>query len=141
MTRKINVANPGDKSTNWPAYLLAFGACGTTYVLAYASDLESALETAAEWLADNAPGHIMLHDSDELESLYQDAIAEAQLPQPCLEPFYRTPAEQQAYDDAYGVATADLTYTEAGYLTSYEWFIVSEDIGPAELRKFVQESR
>jgi hypothetical protein len=50
MSPKINVANPTDRSMlrrpgspyGWRTYILAFGAYGSTYVLAYAHSLEDA---------------------------------------------------------------------------------------------------
>lgn len=129
MSPKINVANASDRSWTRQSFVLWFGQCAPTYVLVYANDLDSALELAADWLADNAPGHLLKHSDPELQTLYAEACHElygVELPAPfgCID-------ERQA--SAYEQATADLTYTEAGYLTSYEWGIVAENPTKAHL--------
>lgn len=83
--------------------------------------LDDALEEAAGWLADNAPGHLLAPDDPHLKDLIKET----------LEDEGKTwKAWQQAIEDqeqwAYDVeesAFADLTYTESGYLTSYEWTV------------------
>lgn len=131
MSPKINVANASDRSWTRQSFVLWFGQCAPTYVLVYANDLDSALELAADWLADNAPGHLIAHDSSELQELYTEA-ADAWIDEHGRDP---------EGDEACAIteqATADLTYTEAGYLTSYEWGIALEDPSPARLRTFVK---
>lgn len=129
--RKINVINPRERTWTKRNVLFAFGACAPTYVLVYGNSLEDCLEDAASWLAEHAPGHIIAHDSDALRDLMGEACRDLGV----------NPAEPGSpdYDAAWEQATADLTYTEAGYLTSYEWFIVGENMTPAKLRAFVEE--
>ena len=84
-----------------------FGAVGTIHVLiwdVWNEGLEGSLEAAAEWLAENAPGHLV--SNEELQELFDEAEAEG-----------------LDEDEAIEQATADLTYTEAGHLTSYEWWV------------------
>ena len=125
--RKINVANASNKSWTRHRYILWFGACGATYVLVYANSLDDALEEAADWLADNAPGHLTTHSSGELKDLYTESLND-----------WRQEHEgEPSEEDEWRIqedATADLTYTEAGWLTSYEWGISGEDLTPAEIR-------
>lgn len=125
-TVKINVANPHERSFERQSYLFCFGAYGSTYVLAYGG-LEDALESAAEWLADNAPGHIIGHGSDHAKDLWREACAEVGI----------DPDDSDADDDlkckAFEIAESDLTHTESGYLTSHEWAIVAENPSKATL--------
>lgn len=103
-------------------YLFGFGAYGWTRLLVWEPDsLEEALEKAAEWLAQHAPGHIMEHGSDELQSLYKEAAEDLGYSWP-LDP------DDEGWDEVDQEATADLTYTESGYLTSYEWSVNDIDI-------------
>lgn len=97
------------------AYVLQFGAHGTA-LHCYASGLEDALEQCAAWLAEYAPGHIMAHGSDEHTALCREAFEDAGLAWTGAIDW-----EDQAQSDAMESAEADLTYTESGYLTSYEW--------------------
>jgi 8-oxo-dGTP pyrophosphatase MutT (NUDIX family) len=85
--------------------------------MVWEASLEDALETAAGWLADNAPGLIMSPDDPELDVLYREACEE----------LGEDPDSGEGPGDAWEQATADLTYTESGYLTSYEWGIVFDE--------------
>ncbi len=117
----LHIINPSDRETGRYAstnrYVLWFGSSGSTYLMCWARSLEDALETCAGWLADNAPGLIMKHDDPELTELYREACVELDL----------DPDDSESYSEAYEQATADLTYTESGYLTSYEWGIVFDE--------------
>lgn len=100
-------------------YLFQFGAVRTTWLAVWSDSLESALEAAAEYLAEEAPGHVMAHDSDELKELVKEALPKGK----SMDQWYKALERQEQW--AYDVeqeATADLTYTESGYLTSYEWW-------------------
>lgn len=94
-------------------YALQFGAYGTTRLLVWADHLENAIEPAAEWLATYAPGHISTED--HVQQLMREVLEE----EPGLD-------EEAAYEKA----TADLYYTESGYLTSYEWH--AHGVNPSE---------
>jgi hypothetical protein len=122
--RKVNMA--GDRFwAHKGAFVFHFGTYGT-HVLAYGR-LEDALEDAAAWLKDNTPGMFTepayavamkeCADAGDLEGLDEDEQEE------CV----RERAE------------SDLTYTESGWLVSYEWTI-TELHSPEELLAFVQNA-
>ena len=68
---KIHNANSG---YSWPHnWIFAFGAYGDTYVRAWGTSLEDALEEAIDWLADHKPG--LLAD-DHVADEYKRLIAE-----------------------------------------------------------------
>lgn len=128
----LTIVNPSNRSWTSHRYVLSFGAVGTTHLMAYANSLEDALEECAEWLAKHAPGHIMPMYGEEHMALIHEQAEEHGL----------TPEALQELDDdqRYDVeqdAVADMTYTEAGYLTSYEWFITLEDPSRAEIKAFI----
>jgi hypothetical protein len=110
------IVNPSDKPTrkkwfskNESLWRFQFGAYGDTRLLVWSKGVDDGLEIAADWLATNAPGHLMAEGSDELKSLRDEAREEL-----------GEDADDEEVDQS---ATADLTYTEAGYLTSYEWTV------------------
>ncbi len=79
--RRVHMANPTERSWARQAYVFAFGAYGDTYVMAYGG-LEDALEAAAEWLAENAPGHLMAAWGPEHTELVREACIERGLAWP-----------------------------------------------------------
>lgn len=127
MSKTINVANASDKSWSRNSFLLWFGACGPTRVLVYADGLDDALEIAADWLADNAPGHLV--SNDEHDQLCKEACEDADLAWPPPNDW----CESKEYTEAIESAEADLTYTESGWITSYEWGICAENPTKHEL--------
>lgn len=117
---KLNIGyqpNPGN------LWLFSFGAVGATH-LAYWDDgvqhLEGSLEEVAGWLVDNAPGHIMEHDDPYLKELIEDVLKERGR---TWKEFIDDVQSESWAQDVEQEAFADLTYTEAGYLTSYEWTV------------------
>jgi hypothetical protein len=96
-----------------------FGPYTGTNVFVWGGHLEDGLEIAAGWLAENAPGHIV--DQDIVMGLIREALEEKG------KTWAQWNKAMAAGDEwAYGVeqeALADLTYTEAGYITSYEWWV------------------
>ena len=109
-------------------WLFRFGAYGTIRIVVLnepgTSNLEDALETAAEALLLVAPGQIVT--DEELHELYAEAGEEAGLTYRSgvfydgdTELDWDTPRADSVRESA----EADLTYTEAGWLTSYEWFV------------------
>lgn len=118
MRPRIHVANPGDKSWCPRMFLFTFGAYGETRVIAYGSGMDSALDEAIDWLADNAPG--LLADGAVQEE-YELAIREG-----CT--------EEQA------IERAELDTTQGGncghYLFSWEWW--ADEVTPATLKKRVR---
>lgn len=82
--KAVYLVNETDAEWAPTRYLFQFGAYGSTWLLVWGTSIESALESAAEWLREHEPGHFVDVDSDE-------------------EP--------------------DVTYTESGWLLSYEWWV------------------
>lgn len=99
----------GRQGSAYPLYAFQFGAYGTTNVLVWGDShisLEDALEIAAGWLADNAPG--LLIDDKEMANLYEEAKKE----------------DPNGDEDSWReTAETDLTYTESGYIPSWEWYV------------------
>lgn len=125
--------SPYVRDTN--RYVLSFGAYGTTHLMVWGRSLEDALETAAEWLAENAPGHIMPAWGKEHTALVKEACEERGLPWPIPE---GVDPEDAGYLAAQEDAENDLTCTESGYLTSYEWFItLDEHATRADVKEFI----
>jgi len=116
--------NPGERDWKTACFDFQVGAYGDTTISLWAEEYEDALETAAEWLADNAPGHLMTEGDEHLEELRCEACQEAGLAYP---PPRDADYEQDGYWSAFETAEADLTYTESGYLTSYEFWLGETD--------------
>ncbi len=116
MSRTIVPVNGSDRDWTRHRYVLWFGACAPTRLMIWANGLESAIEIA---------GHIMPEGSEELAELRKEACEEAGLPYPPT--CDHSELEEEGYYAAFESAEADLTYTESGYLTSYEWGIDLED--------------
>jgi hypothetical protein len=119
-----------DEIDEWEGYVwrFNFGAYGdtTVYVLTDRETLDDALETAAEWLKDNAPGVFTEPD-------YADAARELG-----YSPNTEDETEQEAIREC---AETDHTYTESGYLLSWEWTVDELPAGPerdAVLREWLR---
>lgn len=110
--REVTLVNPSDRSWTKHDYILWFGACGTTYLRVWSNCLDSALEKAAGWLAEHAPGHL-------------------------TQPEYSEERNGEGEPVNADEAEADLTYTESGWLVSYEWGIVAEDVTRAGLESLL----
>lgn len=143
MLAPLTIINPSDRDYTSHCYVLSFGAYSCTHLMVYASSLDDALEECAEWLADNAPGHIMLKGNGndkrdpELDVLMADACKEAGLAWPVPSSVEFNSADMQPYWDAEQDAYADLTECERGYLTSHEWTIALEDPSRSEIKAFI----
>jgi hypothetical protein len=89
-------------------FAFAFGAYGWTRLIVWeASDhVDDALEVAAEWLSEHAPG--VLTSEEEIGKLVDEAKAE-------------NPSASD--EDAFEAATQDMTYTESGWIPSWEWTV------------------
>jgi hypothetical protein len=123
--------NPGDRPGQYgreTCFTFRFGAYNDTTVSVWARSCDDALELAAEWLAEHAPGHIMPEGDDHLEDLRREVCEEFGLvyPPECD----HSELEERGYYVAFEQAEADLTYTESGYLTSYEWTFSEDDNAP-----------
>jgi hypothetical protein len=117
--REVYIVNPlevpmkyGHGSGRQVPIILWFDQHAPTRLLIWARSLEDALEEAGATLAEHFPGLIMAPDDPELKDLFDEAREEL--------------GEDADDDEAWEQATADLTYTESGYITSYEWGIDSE---------------
>lgn len=109
--------NPGDRDWMPTIYEFSFGAMGDTKVSVHAKSVEGGLELAADWLADNAPGHLIEHGSPEARELWLDACRELGIDPESAED--REDRDGRIYDKA----SEGLTYTEAGYIRSHEWYV------------------
>jgi hypothetical protein len=123
--------NPSDRPGQYgreTCYDFHFGAYADTAVSVWARSCEDALELAAEYVAAHYPGHIMPEGDSTLEDLRREACEERGLvyPPTCD----HSELEEQGYYAAFESAEADLTYTESGYLTSYEWTVDEYDTPP-----------
>lgn len=78
--------------------------------------LNSALEEAAAWLAENNPGR--LTSEEEMTELYRKAAEEMGISWPIED--WDDPRVEQMRESV----EADMTYTESGWLTSYEWYVL-----------------
>lgn len=120
--RTWEIANPSDHDWNDHLFAFQFGAVGTENVLVWAKGVDSGLEIAAAWLSDNGKmGHFM--GNDQMLELQEGAREELGPDAP----------EEEVQEKA----EADLTYTEAGYLMSHEWFV---DEAPPELVKLAKQA-
>ena len=131
--RSVTLVNPTDRDWSRHRFVLQFGAYGSTNLMVWANSLDDAIETAAEWLAEHAPGHVIPIWGEE----HKDLIREV-----CSERGIEFPGGFEALDDEtkYAIcadAETDLTMTESGFLRSYEWTIAAEDPTRAELDAFL----
>lgn len=131
--RSVVLVNTWDQSWTRHRYVLSFGAYGSTNLMVWANDLDSAIEESAEYLAKHAPGHVMREWSDEHKDLVKEVCEERGVQWP--EGFEALEDEQKG--EICEQAEADLTHTESGFLTSYEWGISLEDPSRAELDAFL----
>lgn len=142
MSAPLTVVNPSDRDYQSHRFVLSFGAVGTTHLLVW-GNLDDALETAAEWLCEHAPGHVMLkgHGKDkrdpQLDELMAETCEEIGLAWPIPDDIDGGSDEMQPYWDAEQKAFADLTECEDCYLTSYEWSITLEDPSRKRLKAFI----
>jgi hypothetical protein len=132
--RKVYLNNPTERKWYKHSYVLWFGESGATYIHCYANSLEDALEECGAWLADHAPGHIMPFGSDEHTELLKEACQDAGV-EFNPDKFYGV-IDSDA-DEILQSAEADLTYTESGFITSYEWGVSMEDPTTESLYSFI----
>lgn len=125
----------GHDGNSSPSFVLWFGTCGTTYLHVYADSLESALEECAAYLAEHAPGHVMPYAGEEHTTLLREACEEHGV---AFDPDRFHGVIDSEADEILQFAEADLTYTESGFLTSYEWGISLENPTTAQLYAFIQ---
>jgi hypothetical protein len=102
-------------------YAFHFGAYGDSRLLVWARSVEAALEEAGSFLADHWPGHIVSEPTHT--ELCKEACEDAGLTWPPPEGFDVWGDADSRYRNAIESAESDLTYTESGWLTSYEWTV------------------
>lgn len=115
----MNVVNSYEPRAS--LYQFQFGAYGDTLVYAWGRGVEDALEAAAEWLQEESPDSFT-------DPEYDEAATELGAPDD-----WNTEGSQWA-EQVRVAAEADLTYTEAGFIHSAEWY-VSEVTDPTVLRR------
>ncbi len=117
--------NPGDRDSRSNVFTFHFGAYGDTHVSvwAQADHLEDALEMAAEHLAKVAPG--MFTEPD-----YNDAAKQVGVDLSQYTGGLCGIEDEELVERITQVAEADLTYTESGYLASWEWTVSEDDDAP-----------
>ena len=111
----IHYANPDETTFTGAYYMFSFGAYGDTKVcvIQRPDHVEDALETAAECLKEHAPG--LFSEPD-----YQGAHDERE----CTE------CTDGSCEECTQAAETDHTYTESGWLLSWEWTVNEEKGNP-----------
>jgi len=139
----IPIANETERSWQTGLFLFSFGAYGDTHVLVWAQpdDVDTALETAIEWLDENAPGLGVSHE--ELQAYAEDAAREAGYAsisslEAAIDDGSADPAEmdhvlQDAETDLYVVGHTTLKHIAA--LRSWEWYVSDVDCDSDEYRE------
>lgn len=113
-------------------YILWFGVYADTRVLVYADSLESALEDAAQELREQ--GWIGLFTEPDYADALEDLQKEGKIPQDVTwEEISACGVIDEVSEKVLSRADADLTYTESGWIASWEWGIVAEDPSREEL--------
>lgn len=130
----IRVANPDGKGCYRHMYVLCFGAYGDHYLLAYADNLEDALEECAAWLKANTRG-LCLISEDEMQDLYREAAEEMGVNLDSEE------TDDEMKWSVYERAEMDLTRTESGFVPSWEWGVCLEDPTKDELIELANRLR
>lgn len=132
--REIHYANPEETCFVGACFEFQFGAYGDTVVRVFQrpDHLEDALEIAVEWLEQNAPGHLV--SDEEMSEAYREACTELG-----VDPDDFDPNENPGVTE---IAEADLTYTEAGYLRSWEWHVteITDPVQLAECHRLALET-
>ena len=119
--RRFEIANWHERHFVSQRYILWYGeGYSSTAVLIWADSFESALECLGDHLEGSS--FLLAHGGSELSELMAEACGEIGLPWPIP-----ADADPEPYWQAEESACADLTYTEAGYLVSYQWGIVAEN--------------
>ena len=112
-------------------FVLWFGACAPTQVLVYADNLEDALEDAAQEIDDR--GWKGLFTEPDYEDAFRDLQRDGKIPAGITMEDIRTCDKYSEL--VLQAAEEDLTYTESGYIASWEWGVVAEDPSREELLK------
>lgn len=107
----IHYANPDETTFTGACYEFRFGAYSATIVRVFQrpDHIEDALETAAEWLAENEPGMFVEPD---YQAAKEEIMGETGRGDDMI-------SDEEVAEHA----EADLTYTEAGWLALWEWTV------------------
>lgn len=109
--------NPAERDSG-NTFDFQFGAYADTQVSVHARHIEDGLELAAEWLRDNEPGHFVT--DEEMAEHFEEALKELD---PTADPKTVWTDDSDLASRAAEQAETDLTYTESGYLRSWEWYV------------------
>ncbi len=120
---RINLANAPQDGEGGDCFVFAFGAYADTLVAAWGRGIEDCLEEAAGRLADNAPGHL-----SDLAETYNEYHLDARA---------KGATEEQEEEYAREQSETDMTYTDSGYLRSWEWTYVLENPTQAEMLAYL----
>lgn len=133
--RQVVIINPDESDdyknrlgrTRFHKFVLSFE-FGTN-LMVYAYSLDDALEECGEYLAKHAPGLITPLFGDEMNDLLRDACKDAGIDFADFDSL-----EDEKKWDLQDKATADMSYTESGYIS--EWAVALEDPTRTELLEF-----
>ena len=123
-------------------YVLWFGSGygPATNILVYADSLEAALGDAAQEIAERWPGLFTEPDyQDAFEDLQQDGTIPEGWTWAMVSSMHPDTPPGRALQAVMEHAEADLTYTESGWIASWEWGIVAEDPTRKELLAIAHE--
>ena len=133
---EIVLVNPGEREFMYSgrgeqgAYLVTLGAYGCTRLLIWARSFDDAIEEAAEWCADHAPG--LLAD-EAVEEAYRERLAELIAD----DPTYHSADNDETIERAHEEATQDtIAYDHGHYFHSWE----VNGIGPLSRESILRET-
>lgn len=123
----------GTKGWARHSYVLWFGSHAATNILVYADSLEDALEDAAQEIQER--GWLGLFTEPDYEDALEDLIRDGEIPAGTTMEDIKTCGliDDQYSEKVLRAAETDLTYTESGWIASWEWGIVAEDPTKEEL--------
>ncbi len=126
--RRVYIANPDERSWHTGCWVFWFGH-SPTYVLAYGRGVEDALENAAQWISNYAPGLVV--NQDDLDSRVADARED------WINKNERHPTKDRDFEEIQESAEEDLICTESGWFIGHEVGIVLNNPSPQTLKAFV----
>ena len=126
----IHYANPDETTFTGATFEFHFGAYGDTIVRVFhrPGHVEAALALAAEWLAEHAPGLFM--EPDYAYAAREIGVALDQYTSGLAD------LDDDTRERIREVAETDLTYTENGWLASWEWTVDELDGEPFDAPHF-----
>jgi hypothetical protein len=131
----MNIANASEVSWIDRLWRFQFGAFTTTAIYCWADSIDEGLEVCAAWLFDHSPGHLIQMGDPELSELIEGVLPDGETISSWQAAFRSGSNHDQSWAcEVEQEAFADLTYTDSGYLTSYEWWVDEVD-DPAEYNR------